>query len=257
MGHYSKKDGIQISYENENLKVKSYFLSYESACRFQSALNEWEIHKELVHLEGVLLDPLTPARVDAPSDLLRIYLQNYIPQDSESPCHSINQLHSYRLSVPPTTQVDATSLLGKYQCLDKQVVGYNPYKCHLKDKAKFKTLQSNENNMVAASWQLHQWMDGLNSVDGIPGVALSVVETGNERSAQHEYRIMVRLNLEFRDVYLAGLFQGNNMPKRIDDKNWQVTVYVEDSATFCDCIQWKHADTKKQWESHDSFLNDD
>ena len=66
---------------------------------------------------------------------------------------------------------------------------------------------------------------------------------------------MVRLNLEFRNKYLAGPFQGNDMPLRVDDTNWQVTVYVEDSAIFCDCVQWKHADTKKQWKDHEKFLN--
>ena len=255
MGHYSNQEGIQIFYKQDDLSVKAYFMSYDSACRFQTALNGWEIHKELVNLHGVTLDPPTPARIEMPIDLVRIYMQDYKPQDSESPCHSIDQLHSFRISIPLTTEADATSPIGKYQCLDKQVVGYNPYKCHLKDKAKFKSLQSNENNIVAASWQLHQLMDGLNSIDAIPGVALSVANTGSERIAERDNRIMVRLNLEFRNKYLADLFQGNGMPSRVDDTNWQVTVYVEDSATFCDCVQWKHADTKKQWEDHERFLN--
>jgi len=191
------QEGIQIFYEQDDLSVKAYFMSHDSACGFQNALNEWEIHKELVNLHGITLDPPSPAEIERPIDLVRIYMQDYKPQDSESPCHSIDQLHSFRISIPLTTAVDATSPIGKYQCLDKPLVGFNPYKCHLKDKAKFKSLQNNENNMVAASWELHQQMDGLNSIDGIPGVALSVVKWGNERIAEHDNRIMVRLNLEF------------------------------------------------------------
>lgn len=255
MGHYWKQEGIQIFYEQDDLTVKAYFISYEAACGFQTALNDWEIHKELANLDGVMLDPPTPVKIDKPVDLERIYLQHYKPQDSECPCISIDQLHSYRLSIPLTTEVAASSPLGQYQCLDKQIVGYNPYKCHLKDKARFKSLQTNENNLVAASWQLHQLMDGLNSTEGIPGVALAVVKTGDERSAEHDDRVMVRLNLEFRNKYLAGLFQGNDMPSRVDDKNWQVTVYVKDSTTFCDCVRWKHSDTKKRWKEHETFLN--
>ena len=255
IGHYSKREGIQIFYDHDNLTVKAYFLSYDSACRFQNALNEWEIHKELANLDGVMLDPITPVKIEKPPDLERIYLQDYTPQDSESPFRSIDQLHSYRLSIPPTTEVAAGSPLGQYQCLDKQMIGFNPYKCHLKDKAKFKSLQSDENNIVAASWQLHQLMDGLNSVDGIPGVALSVVNVGKERSAEHGGRIMVRLNLEFRSKYHADLFQGKGMPLRVDDLNWQVAVYVEDGATFCDCVAWKQSDTKRRWKEHGTFLN--
>ena len=82
-----------------------------------------------------------------------------------------------------------------------------------------------------------------------------MANTGSERIAEHDNRIMVRLNLEFRNKYLADLFQGNGMPLRVDETNWQVTVYVEDSTTFCDCVQWKHADTKKKWEDHERVLN--
>lgn len=126
------------------MTVKAYFISYESACHLQTALNQWEIHSDLANLDdGVQLDPTTPVQIDRPTDLKRIYLQDYRPGDLESPCHSIDQLHSYRLSVPITTEADPSSPIAQYQCLDKQVVGYNPYKCHLKDKAKFQSLLNN------------------------------------------------------------------------------------------------------------------
>lgn len=254
MGHYSEQEGIQIFYEGDNLSVTAYFVSYDSACNMQTAVNQWEIHSALANLDGVQLDPPTPAQIDRPPDLKRIYLQDYKPGDYEASCRSIDQLHSYRLSIPPTTEADASSPLALYQCLDRQVVGYNPYKCHLKDKAKFKTLQSNENNLVAASWQLHQQMDGLNSTEGIPGVALSLAKVGNQRSAAHGNRIMVHLNLEFRNEYLANLFRGNHMPVKIDSSNWQIVVYVADAGIFSECVRWKHEDTKKKWRDHQHFL---
>jgi len=146
-------------------------------------------YKELVNLHGVTLDPLTPARIERPIDLVRIYMQDYKPQDSESPYHLIDQLHFLFESLFRSQQ---KSMLhhpsGSNQRLDKQVVGYNPYKCHLKDKAKFKFFQSNENNIVAASWQLHHLKDGLNSTDAIPGVAL--LSVGSERIAEDDNRIM-------------------------------------------------------------------
>ena len=66
---------------------------------------------------------------------------------------------------------------------------------------------------------------------------------------------MIRLDLEFRSKYLAHLFQGKDMPLRVDDVNWQVAVYVEDSATLCDWVAWKHSYTKRRWKEHETLLN--
>jgi hypothetical protein len=94
LGYFSKEEGIQIMYQGEDLIVKAYFEGKGHACDFQTALNQWEIHKELVNLKGVDIDPVTPVQVQRPSDLERIRLQDYDPKDSESPCHTLDQLHS-------------------------------------------------------------------------------------------------------------------------------------------------------------------
>ena len=253
-GHYSKSEGIRIDYDGANLRAKTYFRVYENACLFGNALNDWEIHKELLHLQGVEFESFTPTEVDNPGDLERVMLQHYDPSSTESPIYSLNQLHTYRFSNPETEAVDSASPLAQYQCLDKQVVGYNPYKCHLKDKAKFKDYRNDENNMVAASWQLHQQLDGLNSTEGIPGVIMTISSTATDRSADHENRTAVSLNLEFHNEYLASLFQGNRMPKKIDERNWQITVFVKDPKIFGECVAWKANDTRQQWDAHARFL---
>jgi hypothetical protein len=63
-------------------------------------MNAWEIHTELVSLDGVEIEPRTPEEVDAHGDLQRFFMQDYKPEDWESPCHSLDQLHSFRWSVP-------------------------------------------------------------------------------------------------------------------------------------------------------------
>ena len=255
-GHYCESEGIRIFYDGQHLRGKAYFVSYEHASLFTNKMLEWEIHKELVHLEGVEFESNTPTRENDPGDLKRILLQDYKAGDTESPIYSLNQLHSYRFSVPETTAVDATTPLAKFQCLDKQVLGYNPYKCHLKDKTKFKSLQNNENNMVAASWQLHQQMDGLNATDGIPGVRITVHSSTGERSAEHEQRIPVCLNLEFRNHHLASLFQGVAMPRKISATVWQITIFVQDLDLFRECVAWKANDTTRRWDAHERFLHE-
>jgi hypothetical protein len=256
VGHYSEREGIQILYEQDNLTVKAYFVSYESACKLQSALNEWEIHKELANLNGVTLDPLTPAQVQKPPDLKRIYLQDYQPQDSESPCQTLDQLNSYRLSVPPTEPAEANTPLVRYQSIDKLLPHLNHYRCHLKDKAKYKHLQNNENNMVAASWTFHQQLDGLNVQEGIPLAAMSIKDAAKDRSTSHDNRYRVTLAIQFFYSDLAASFAAQLGAKNnIDQKTWETVVYVQDKNLFSECVKWKFQNTMEQWQKHRDFLS--
>lgn len=59
------------------------------------------------------------------------------------------------------------------------------------------SLLNDENNMVAASWTFHQMMDGLDTTDGIPLVAMSVSATSEETSTAHGNRYAATLLLEF------------------------------------------------------------
>ncbi|KAG7340341.1 hypothetical protein IV203_023884 [Nitzschia inconspicua] len=254
-GHYSLTDGIQVDYTGNNLTFKAYFRSYDAACAFQNAMNKWEIHKELAHLGGVTLDPPTPAAVPWQSDFTRFYLQDYKPNDHESPCQTLDQLHSYHLSVPVTEPVEPASNLLRYQCIDQPMPHINHYKCHLKDKAKFMQLQWNENNMVAASWLFHQQLDGLNVAEGIPLVALSFKTASNDRLVSHNRRYRVTLLVEFFYQELAAAFAPTGLARKIDETSWEISLYVEDKHMFKECIDWKSADTKKQWNDHREFLN--
>eukprot|EP00980_Cylindrotheca_fusiformis_P024613 scaffold12169_cov132-Cylindrotheca_fusiformis.AAC.1 len=253
-GFFSKEEGIQIMYEGEDLTVKAYFKEVGDACDFQTNLNEWEIHKELVNLKGVEIDPITPAEVPKPCDLERIRLQDYDPRESESPCQTLDQLHSYRLSVPVTEPVEPSAPLVRYQSIDKLVPHICHYKCHLKDKAKFKSLQNDENNMVAASWQFHQMMDGLNTTEGIPLVALSVKAASEQRNAAYDNRYAVTLLLEFYYEHLTAVFVAKESARRVNSSSWETVVYVCDKTEFEKCIVWKFNDTQKKWEEHRAFL---
>lgn len=178
-------------------------------------MNEWEIHKKLANLDGVEIKDRTPQEVEVAHDLQHFGMQDYKHEDSESPCHSLHQLHSYRLSVHSTEVAEVAEpneLITKYQSLDVPIGRVLPYKCHLKDKARFKALQREENNLVVASWPFRQMLDGLNTMEtSIPLVALSVRSTSEHRSAAHDNRYSVTLCLEFS-------FQPRAGAKRIDSK---------------------------------------
>lgn len=254
-GCFSRGEGQQVLYHGDNLAVKAYFEFERDAMAFQSALNRWEIHKEIAQLHGVEIHPPDPNEVRNPQDLTRYYLQHYIPGDSESPRFSLNQLQSYRLSAPVTESVAPTDPVAIYQSLDVCVGTNRPYKYHLKDKAIFQTVARNQNNLLAASWNLHQMLDGLNNMDSMSVLKLSVVNTTECRIAEKDNRFGVTLQLEFYHELDANAFQPRpEGAKKINEKTWYTTVYVQDKVEFSEFVAWKSNDTQEQWDRYAAVL---
>ena len=123
---------------------------------------------------------------------------------------------------------------------------------------KFVSLRNDENNLLCVSWPLHQMMDGLNTDNGVPTVAISVRSRKGTASPDHDDRFPITLLLNFRDDTHAALFQPNDNEgtKRIEGTNdWEVVVYVKDPKVFCSCVAWKLGDTRRQWAAHQNFLD--
>lgn len=228
--------------------MKAYFETYESATRFQSFLNEWELYKDLILLDGVDINPPDTEPINRPSDLTRFYLQHYAPQESESPYETLNQLASYRLSVPITEPLAPTDEVATYQSIDVCVGTNLPYKCHLKDKARFKSVARDANNLLAASWPLHQMLDGLNNRDNMSVVKLSVVSKSPRPIAAQDGRFSVTLRLYFFHDVDANSFQAKNGAGRSGTKQWETVVYGRDPTKFEEFVEWKGNDTQSHWD---------
>eukprot|EP00543_Licmophora_paradoxa_P018113 CAMPEP_0202477432 /NCGR_PEP_ID=MMETSP1360-20130828/93940_1 /ASSEMBLY_ACC=CAM_ASM_000848 /TAXON_ID=515479 /ORGANISM="Licmophora paradoxa, Strain CCMP2313" /LENGTH=334 /DNA_ID=CAMNT_0049104677 /DNA_START=59 /DNA_END=1060 /DNA_ORIENTATION=+ len=246
-GCYSEAESKQVVYDGDDLMVKAYFWDRRGAMEFQTAMNNWEIHKALVNLDGIEIIPRDPLPVPQPADLTRFFLQDYTPNDSESPCDGLDQLESYRFSNPVTEAVEFNDPISIYQSLDVCVGRNKPYKCHLKDKAKFKSIARNENNILAASWHLHQMLDGLNHEDSMSVVKLSVTSTSEYRISTKDNRYAVVLQLEFFNQVDAAAFQPQTGASKIDDKTWRTTVYIKNKTEFTEFVRWKGEDTEEQW----------
>jgi len=91
-GLFSKSEGKQVTYEGDDLVVRAYFEDSGKAMSFQTSINEWELQKVLLLIDGVEINPPDPEPVRKPHDLTRFYLQYYKPQDSESTCQTLDQL---------------------------------------------------------------------------------------------------------------------------------------------------------------------
>ena len=253
-GFYAESEGTQIEYDGDDLLVKAYFLDQNKAMEFQSFLNSWEIHKTLILLDGVEIDPPNAEPMRRPHDLTRFYLQCYEPRDSESPCETLNQLSSYRLSIPATEPVDQNDDIAIYQSIDVCVGTNKPYKCHLKDKARFKAVARDQNNLLAASWPFHQMLDGLNNVDDMSVVKLLVVGTSEGPIVAQGNRFSVTLRLEFFHQVDADSFQAKTGALRRGTKEWETVVYVRDAARFREYATWKGNDTQSQWDRYNKQL---
>lgn len=253
-GFYAESEGTQIEYDGDNLLVRAYFEEKSKAMEFQSFLNSWEIHKTLILLDGVEIDPPNPEPVCRPHDLTRFYLQCYEPGDSESPCETLNQLSSYRLSIPVTEPVDHNDDISIYQSIDVCVGTNKPYKCHLKDKARFKAAARDQNNLLAESWPLHQMLDGINNNDDMSVVKLSVVGASEGPIVAEGNRFSVTLRLEFFHKVDADSFQAKTGASRRGMKEWEMVVYVTDAARFRKYVAWKGNDTQSQWDRYNRQL---
>jgi hypothetical protein len=211
-------------------------------------------HKELVNLASVEVDPSEPKEIPLPSDFQPFRLLDYDPSASESPCGDLDLLRSYRISVPLTEAVEDNSPLVIYQSVDRRQRGLQHYKCHLYDKAKNKTYQSNENNMIAASWPFHQMLDGLNTEEKIPLLRVRFKSVSPHKQADNDNRYAVTSAIEFKDVDMANNYQSPEGAKRLDDKSWEVTVSVKDKEIFKTCVDWKYGDTTKKWDVYNTEL---
>jgi hypothetical protein len=188
-------------------------------------------------------------------DLERFILQDYIPGESESPCQSLDQLHGFRLSVPTTEAVELTDPIAIYQALDVCVGTNKPYKCHLKDKARFKSLANNPNNILAASWPLHQMLDGLNNKDDMSVVKLSLVSASQNTIASKENRYAATVQLKFLHEADSQAFQATAGAQRVDKCTWRTIVHVRNAWEFAEFVKWKGQDTQSQWDAYNAAVS--
>lgn len=241
------------------LIVSLYFISQESAMTFATKLRNWKFNHPLVasSLEDPVLDEI-PRRLPGRTDLRPVLLQHYDPSEAQdSPCTSLADFRGVPSSLA-TEPVALTEPLWKYQSIesDASFAVRMPYKLHIKDKARFKGLRDNENNMLAGSWTFHQLFDGLNTAEGHLVPLLAIRWLGCDPNVTQfpdgERRFKVELLIEFfmdaAEADLAGSLKV--CFTKVSDRNWKVFVYVCDTETFKECIDWKYTQANQIWNDH-------
>mmetsp|Transcript_47005 Transcript_47005/g.112936 ORF Transcript_47005/g.112936 Transcript_47005/m.112936 type:complete len:301 (+) Transcript_47005:262-1164(+) len=256
--HCARYDGTKeqsFSYEGDDLHVSLLFLAEDrgSAERFQSSLSLWHMHNPLVGLEGkVFVTKLV--EVVKRDTTERVFLQDYVAKDEESPMGSLADFKA-AVSSCPTISVGSDNELVQFQCLEKPecFASLDAYRLHIKDKAKFRDLRDNPNNLLAGSWTpFHQHLDGLNTPDNLPQVAVRFEKDQGEELVGNppSKRRKVDIVLEFRDSASEEIMAPRlkNGSVKVADQIWRTFVHVLDADKFQECLEWKHQDTRRKWE---------
>jgi len=246
-------------YEGGDLHISVLFLAEDrgNAENFQSSLSLWHIHNPLVGLDGRVFvnEEIQVEKQDA---IDRVFLNHYVGTDEESPMSSLADFKA-AVSSCPTVSVGSENELVQFQCLEKPecFASLDAYRLHIKDKAKFKNMRDNPNNLLAGSWTpFHQHLDGLNTPGNLPQVAIRFEKdqgeerVGNPPTKRHRVDIV----LEFRDAASEEIMAPRlkNGSVKLRDHEWRTFVHVLDAQTFQDSLNWKHQDTKRKWDQFDA-----
>ncbi|KAL1511533.1 hypothetical protein AB1Y20_006328 [Prymnesium parvum] len=252
-----------IWYEDEDLKLELIFKSEERAMLFETNINLWNTKcplgfeiaaptVELTHETGVM------------QQLPRVRLASYKPEDTDLPFASLANLQGARSA--PASFIELSDDLAKYQSFEDPIwlrAGRSkPYRLHLKNKGPSyghdPALAKDENNMVAGSWEFHQFLDGLDMESNMPVIALRPDGVGNEIEENGRKRRKVTVSIECHNEEIAAImnFRLKAGSKKLDSLTYSTDVYVTHPHIFNECLQWKYDQTKKQWQDINDILNE-
>ena len=86
-------------------------------------------------------------------EIMKVSLQDFVAEDSESPIHSLEEFSGVRSLSPSSLSVTSLSdPLAQFQSIEKPFVNTRPHRCHITPKAKFRDLAGNDSNIIAGSF---------------------------------------------------------------------------------------------------------
>lgn len=264
---YSIMQSKSIWYSGDDLHLDLLFKTEGSALGFKSFLSMWHINNPLVVSgDAVSVDEVLEEVYIHQSELKYVELSHYDAQESDSPVGSLEQYKGSYASTSELSGISMDSHFAQLQSIEKQeefsLLQVNPYCCHIKGQKTFPELKDNNNNMLALSWLLHQYFDGLNLVDELSG-QIKVPQIAIN-CASHNFteemvgtplvkRRKVILTIECRTITISKAV-GDRLKlgsEKTSNFEWKTCVHVENPDVLCDCLEWKYAQTKKRWEEVD------
>jgi hypothetical protein len=182
----------------------------------------------------------------------RIYYNDYIPTESESPQDTQSVITTH------FSTFEQTSDEFKYQRIEKLSIFGSTGKaesCHLMSGShcrkypSYSQYDKDPNNRLAMSRDLHGWFDGLNT--DIPLFYLKVVSISGSVIVEGRYKVVlavVALNQESADMIFQRLIEGTSATS--DPLIMNTSVYVTKPTIFQTCLEWKEKENKKKWADY-------
>nr|AOW41675.1 putative CRN13-like protein [Lagenidium giganteum] len=258
LGYYdpARRTGDKDSalwYEDKTLCIHILFETKENALRFDNALQEepvtlgsplngQEVTTSVAQVEGVQ------------TELKRIYLIHYDPQESESPQDTMSSI-SLTSSV---SILDASTDEFRYQRIEHERY-FLPYgnaeSCHLVSrkqsrdhKREFAKYDRDTNNRLALSREMDGFYDGLSYDVPIVNMIPGSVEQNRSIGNRYKVEVFVKvLDAQCKDRVFSRLKEGATQTD--DPLVMKTFVHVEDPETFCFCMRWKHDDNDECWKN--------
>lgn len=240
-----------IFYEegSSNLRIRLIFSTKDHAEEFQNKLLSFSAMYS--HFGRKLNLERSIVRVDLIAEPARVLIDEYESLDNaESPDMSLNDMFSDASVV--SLSHDPSHTLKALEDVDKvAVLGTKWYKCHL-ISAKNKQFEKNPDNLIYASWQFHQHLDGLNTLIGVglairfeKVVAVEEVSVGDRYETRHRISVIV----EFRNPTIASVFEPMFKfgTEKISDVEFRSYLYAVDPNVMIHCLQTKYVESKSGW----------
>ena len=117
---------------------------------------------------------------------------------------------------------------------------------------KNKQFEKNPDNLIYASWQFQQHLDGLNTLIGV-GLAIRFekVVAVDEVSVDDRYETRHRISVivEFRNPTIASVFEPMFKfgTEKISDVEFRSYLYAVDPNVMIHCLQTKYVESKSGW----------
>ncbi|KAL3664436.1 hypothetical protein V7S43_010757 [Phytophthora oleae] len=251
--HRIGNKNVAFWYQDKTLYFHVLFETKEGALLFET---------DLMPGPQTLGSPLTDHVVDTrveqadavSTSLQRIVYVDYVPDDSESPQHTISSI-SLTTSV---SNLDASTAEFRFQRIEDETL-FLPYgkaeSCHLVSrkqsrdhKREFAKYDRDPNNRLALSRDMHGWFDGMSIEVPIVNMLPGSVEENQSIGNRHKVEVFVKvIDARCKDRVFSRLTIGSD--KTDDPLMMKTFVHVEDPETFCFCLRWKHEDINERWRS--------
>lgn len=262
--YYPQDESQSICYDGEDLKVKLLFTVEGKAAEFRTFLSQWSYNNPLIASGLAISVEQSLDQIYVENCRLKcVLLSNYDATETDSPLLSLAEFEGHISSCSNLSAISVNDPMFKYQGIEKADIDefrcFKPYVLHIKPKAKFPTLKNEKNNMIYGSWTpLHQMFDGLNTIDGIPLVAIKPIMQDSFESKMFEDPMVqklykVNIELEFRNTMNASLMgcRLKDGSTKMTETVWRSFIYVENPKLYCSNLQWKWEDTKEKWQTLD------